>query len=104
MLLELHQLQKLDDYRWLVPRGTKPGMLTDALIYTNERLLVEKLRAAGDGLVAVPFNPVSSSAAAWRMRDLNVVIPRSAQVASCGSNQRWNSADLAASSQSVERN
>ncbi|MBZ5668227.1 MAG: RtcB family protein [Acidobacteriia bacterium] len=44
MPLELHQLQKLDDYRWLVPRGTKPGMLTDALIYTDERLLKDLLK------------------------------------------------------------
>jgi tRNA-splicing ligase RtcB (3'-phosphate/5'-hydroxy nucleic acid ligase) len=39
MPFELRQLQKLDDYRWLVPRGTRPGMLTDALVYTNEELL-----------------------------------------------------------------
>ncbi len=39
MPLEMSQLEKLDDYRWLVPRGTRPGMLTDALIYTNETLL-----------------------------------------------------------------
>ena len=44
MPLELHQLQKLDDYRWLVPRGTKPGMLTDALVYTDERLLKDLLK------------------------------------------------------------
>jgi tRNA-splicing ligase RtcB len=44
MLLEKHQLQKLDDYRWLVPRGTKPGMLTDALIFTDERLLEDLLK------------------------------------------------------------
>jgi len=44
MPLELHQLEKLDDYRWLVPRGTKPGMLTDALIYTDERLLPDVLK------------------------------------------------------------
>ncbi len=44
MPLEMHQLQKLDDYRWLVPRGTKPGMLTDALIYTDERLLGDLLK------------------------------------------------------------
>jgi tRNA-splicing ligase RtcB len=37
--LQLGQLEKLDDYRWLVPRGTRPGMLTDALVYTNETLL-----------------------------------------------------------------
>ena len=44
MPLEMHQLQKLDDYRWLVPQGTKPGMLTDALIYTDERLLKDLLK------------------------------------------------------------
>src|SRR5438874_2536335 len=44
MLLQMCQLQKLDDYRWLVPRNTKPGMLTDALIYTDERLLQDLLK------------------------------------------------------------
>lgn len=44
MPLEMHQLQKIDDYRWLVPRGTKPGMLTDALIYADERLLAAILK------------------------------------------------------------
>jgi tRNA-splicing ligase RtcB len=44
MPLEMHQLEKLDDYRWLVPRGTKPGMLTEALIYTDERLLPDLLK------------------------------------------------------------
>lgn len=39
MPLPVDQIQKLDDYRWLVPRGTKPGMLTDALIYTDESML-----------------------------------------------------------------
>ncbi len=39
MPLELRRLQKVDDYRWLVPKGTKPGMLTDALIYADERLM-----------------------------------------------------------------
>jgi len=37
--IEKSQLRKLDDYRWLVPRATKPGMHTDALIYADERLL-----------------------------------------------------------------
>jgi tRNA-splicing ligase RtcB (3'-phosphate/5'-hydroxy nucleic acid ligase) len=32
-------LEKIDDYRWLIPRSYKPGMRTDALIYANERLL-----------------------------------------------------------------
>ncbi len=39
MAVERNQLQKIDEYRWLVPRGTKPGMRTDALIYADERLL-----------------------------------------------------------------
>jgi len=43
MPLEMKQLEKLDDYRWLIPRGTKPGMLTDALIYTDESLLQDFL-------------------------------------------------------------
>jgi tRNA-splicing ligase RtcB (3'-phosphate/5'-hydroxy nucleic acid ligase) len=38
-----NQLQKLDRYRWLVPRSTKPGMHTDALIYADERLLEQIL-------------------------------------------------------------
>ena len=44
MPLESHQLKKLDDYRFLVPRGTKPGMLTDALIFTDEGLLKDLLK------------------------------------------------------------
>lgn len=44
MPLQMHQLQKLDDYRWLVPRGTKPGMLTDALIFADEGLLKDLLK------------------------------------------------------------
>jgi tRNA-splicing ligase RtcB len=44
MPLELAQLQKLDDYRWLVPQGTRPGMLTDALVYTNEHLLADLMK------------------------------------------------------------
>jgi len=33
------QLEKIDDYRWLIPRTYKAGMLTDAVIYASERLL-----------------------------------------------------------------
>ena len=44
MAIEKSQLRKLDDYRWLVPRSTKPGMLTDALIYADERLLEQIVR------------------------------------------------------------
>jgi len=32
-------IQKLDDYRYLVPKGARPGMRTDALVYADERLL-----------------------------------------------------------------
>jgi tRNA-splicing ligase RtcB len=39
MSIQTSQLRKLDDYRWLVPRSTKPGMQTDALIYADEHLL-----------------------------------------------------------------
>ncbi len=39
MAIEKSQLRKLDDYRWLVPCSTKPGMRTDALIYADSRLL-----------------------------------------------------------------
>ncbi|MBI3661723.1 MAG: RtcB family protein [Acidobacteria bacterium] len=39
--MDKSQLKKLDAYRWLVPRGTKAGMLTDALIYADERLLTQ---------------------------------------------------------------
>jgi tRNA-splicing ligase RtcB len=44
MPLELHQLEKLDAYRWLVRKGTRPGMLTDALIYADERLLKDLIK------------------------------------------------------------
>jgi tRNA-splicing ligase RtcB len=33
------QLEKIDDYRWLIPRTAKPGMLTDTVVYASERLL-----------------------------------------------------------------
>jgi tRNA-splicing ligase RtcB (3'-phosphate/5'-hydroxy nucleic acid ligase) len=39
MSLSVNQIHKIDDYRWLIPRGTKPGMLTDALIYIDENML-----------------------------------------------------------------
>src|SRR3974390_327884 len=44
MSLELSQIKKLDDYRFLVPRGTRAGMLTDALVYTDEKLLKDLLK------------------------------------------------------------
>ena len=44
MAFELTELEKLDDYRWLIPRRARAGMLADALIYSNERLLKDLLR------------------------------------------------------------
>ncbi len=44
MRIEQQQLEKLDDYRWLIPRSAHPGMLTDALVYTSERLLQDLLK------------------------------------------------------------
>jgi tRNA-splicing ligase RtcB (3'-phosphate/5'-hydroxy nucleic acid ligase) len=43
--IEISQLKKLDEYRWLVPRAAKPGMRTDALIYADRGLLEQ---IAGD--------------------------------------------------------
>ena len=39
MKLQFEQLKKLDDCRWLIPKGTKEGMRTEALIYASEKLL-----------------------------------------------------------------
>ncbi len=39
MPIARNQLQRLDEYRWLVPRTTRPGMRTDVIIYADERLL-----------------------------------------------------------------
>jgi tRNA-splicing ligase RtcB (3'-phosphate/5'-hydroxy nucleic acid ligase) len=38
-----NRLQKLDHVRWLVPRTARAGMLTDALIYADEKLLEQIL-------------------------------------------------------------
>ena len=43
MAVAKNQLQRLDRYRWLVPRSTRPGMHTDALIYADEHLLEQIL-------------------------------------------------------------
>jgi tRNA-splicing ligase RtcB (3'-phosphate/5'-hydroxy nucleic acid ligase) len=39
MPIDRSQLRQLDDYRWLVPRSSRPGMRTDALIFADEGLL-----------------------------------------------------------------
>jgi tRNA-splicing ligase RtcB len=33
------QLERIDDYRWLIPRTYKSGMLTDTVVYASEHLL-----------------------------------------------------------------
>jgi len=43
LAMEKSQLKQLDSYRWLVPRSTKAGMHTDALIYADEHLLEQIL-------------------------------------------------------------
>jgi tRNA-splicing ligase RtcB len=37
--IDRSQLQRLDEHRWLAPKSSRPGMLTDALIYADDRLL-----------------------------------------------------------------
>jgi tRNA-splicing ligase RtcB (3'-phosphate/5'-hydroxy nucleic acid ligase) len=44
MAFDRSELRKMDDYRWLIPREARAGMLTDALVYTNDRLLEDVLR------------------------------------------------------------
>ncbi len=39
MAIDRSQLQRIDENRWLVPRTLRPGMLTDALIYADDRLI-----------------------------------------------------------------
>ena len=43
MPISKKQLHRLDHVRWLVPRGARAGMLTDALIYADEKLLEQIL-------------------------------------------------------------
>jgi len=43
MAIPRSALQKIDDYRWLVPRSLREGMRTDALIYADEKLLEQIL-------------------------------------------------------------
>lgn len=44
MRIEKRQLERLDDYRWLIPRSLHPDMRTDALVYASEPLLEDLLR------------------------------------------------------------
>ncbi len=51
-------LEKVDRYRYLIPRSYKPGMRTDGLIYADERIL-PKIREdrAGEQVANVAFLP-----------------------------------------------
>lgn len=51
--MQKNQLRRLDSYRWLVPRSTRPGMHTDALIYADEKLLENIL---GDSSIEQAMN------------------------------------------------
>src|SRR6202030_3526721 len=44
MGIDFSQLKQLDEYRWLVPRSQKPGMLTNALIYADRALMEQIVR------------------------------------------------------------
>src|SRR5204863_8749824 len=44
MPFELSQIEKLDEVRWLIPRKTKPGMLTDAMVYADDRLMQDLIK------------------------------------------------------------
>ena len=36
------QLEKIDDYKWLIPKSFMPGMRVSGLIYADEKLLKDK--------------------------------------------------------------
>ncbi len=46
------ELQKLDDYRWLLPRDDSVGMRTDGLVYADEALMADLRTDAALGQVA----------------------------------------------------
>src|SRR5881296_1665444 len=45
-MIQREQLEKLDNWRFIIPRGTRPFMRTDALIYASEELLAHILNDA----------------------------------------------------------
>jgi tRNA-splicing ligase RtcB len=44
MAISISNLEKIDAYRWLIPQSTRPRMLTDALIYTDEAMLEDLVK------------------------------------------------------------
>src|ERR1051325_5572540 len=33
------QIERVDNYRWLIPKSSRPGMLVDAMVFANDGLL-----------------------------------------------------------------
>jgi tRNA-splicing ligase RtcB len=51
-------LEKIDDYRWRIPKSYKPGMRADGVIYANERMVADILSDKAPEQVAnVAFLP-----------------------------------------------
>src|SRR6266704_334309 len=43
-MIPREQVQQIGPYRYLIPRGTRDGMRTDALVYASEELLEQILK------------------------------------------------------------
>ncbi len=51
-------LEKIDDYRWRIPKSYKPGMRVDGIIYANEKLLKDiRHDKAAEQVANVAFLP-----------------------------------------------
>jgi tRNA-splicing ligase RtcB len=52
------QLEKIDEFRWRIPKSYKPGMLVDGLIYADEKMLHQILEdKAAEQVANVAFLP-----------------------------------------------
>lgn len=52
-------LEKIDDYRWRIPRSYKPGMRVPGIIYADEKLLKDiRQDKAIEQVANVAFLPV----------------------------------------------
>ena len=56
-MIQRSQLEKLDNWRFVIPKGTCHSMRTDALIYASEALIAEStcLRDSPRSLGPVPI-------------------------------------------------
>ena len=51
-------LEKIDDYRWRIPKSYKPGMRVDGIIYADEKLLKDiRHDKAAEQVANVAFLP-----------------------------------------------